>query len=159
MSSGLTRCENCGAPMQVGSRSCAYCGAPNPAAPAAAPPPPDEIVQATASIRSRMPDPQRLLAYLTDALSGLGDGVARPRRSVLGSRISRLDLTLGAVRYEIRPEGPACVVERQAVAAGMPVGMKDTVPASRWPELLVLDVARTADERGLGWQAVGRILS
>jgi len=40
----------------------------------------------------------------------------------------------------------------------MAVGMKDIVPASRWPELLVLDVARTADERGLGWQAVHRIL-
>jgi hypothetical protein len=50
-------------------------------------------------------------------------------------------------------------VERQAIAAGMSVGMRDTVPASRWPELLVLDVARAADERGLGWQAVGRILS
>jgi hypothetical protein len=50
-------------------------------------------------------------------------------------------------------------VERQAIAAGMAVGMKDTVPASRWPELLVFDVARSADEKGLGWQAVSRILS
>lgn len=51
------------------------------------------------------------------------------------------------------------MVEREAIAAGMAVGMKDTVPASRWPELLVLDAARTADEKGLGWQAVARIFS
>ena len=106
-----------------------------------------------------MSDPQGLLNYLSSALSLLGDGVARPRRSRLGSRISLVHLTLGTVHYEVRQEGAACVVERQPVAAGMPVGMKDTVPASRWPELLVLDVARAADQRGLGWQAVGRILS
>jgi len=106
-----------------------------------------------------MADPQGLLSYLCSALSRLGNDVAQPQRSRLGSRISRVRLRLGTVHYEIRQEGAACVVERQAVAAGMPVGMKDTVPASRWPELLVLDVARTADERGLGWQAVGHILS
>jgi len=106
-----------------------------------------------------MADPQGLLSYLCSALSHLGADVARPQRSRLGSRISRVRLRLGTVHYELRQEGAACVVERQAVAAGMPVGMRDTVPASRWPELLVFDVARTADERGLSWQAVGRILS
>ena len=157
MPSELTRCPTCGAPLRVGSRECAYCGAANPGAQAA--PPPAEISRAIASIRSRMSDPQGLLNYLSSALSLLGDGVARPRRSRLGSRISLVHLTLGTVHYEVRQEGAACVVERQSVAAGMPVGMKDTVPASRWPELLVLDVARAADQRGLGWQAVGRILS
>jgi len=134
-----------------------YCGAASPGAQTT--PPPPEISRAIAGIRSRMADPQGLLRYLSSALSQLGHDVARPRRSLLGSKISRVDLTLGTVRYEVRQEGPACIVERQAVAAGMSVGMKDTVPASRWPELLALDVARAADERGLGWQAVGRILS
>jgi len=157
MPSQLTRCPNCGAPLQVGSSACAYCGTAIPGAQTA--PPPPEISQAVASIRARMADPQGLLRYLSGALSQLGDDVARPRRSLLGSKISRVDLTLGTVHYEVRQEGPACVVERRAVAAGMAVGMRDTVPASRWPELMALDVARTADERGLGWQAVGRILS
>jgi hypothetical protein len=123
------------------------------------PPPPEEITVAIESIRSRMADPQGLLSYLSTAVARLGSGAVRPSRSLLGSKISRLNLALGPVHYEIRQEGPGCVVERQAVAAGMSVGMKDIVPASRWPELLVLDVARAADEKGLGWQAVGRILS
>jgi len=159
MPSELTRCLNCGAPLRVGSRECAYCRAANPGAQTEPAPPPAEISQAITSIRSRMADPQGLLTYLCSALPRLGNDVARPQRSRLGSKISRVRLTLGTIHYEIRQEGPACVVERQAVAAGMPVGMKDTVPASRWPELLVFDVARTADERGLGWQAVGRVLS
>jgi hypothetical protein len=159
MPSDVTRCANCGAPLQVASRACVYCGAPNPGAAAAPPPPPEEISQAIAGVRSQMADPQRLLAHLSSTLSRLGTGTVRPRRSLLGSKINRLQLILGAIHYEIWQEGPACVVERQAIVAGMPVGMKDRVPASRWPELLVLDVARVADERGLGWQAVGRLLS
>jgi hypothetical protein len=106
-----------------------------------------------------MGDPQGLLDYLAGALSQLGAGTARPQRARFGSRINRLELTLGTIQYRMWQEGPGCIVERQTVAAGMAVGMNDTVPASRWPELMVLDVARTADEKGLGWQAVGRILS
>jgi hypothetical protein len=159
MADELTRCANCGAPFQIASPACHYCGAAKPGGGQILPPPPPEISQAIASIRSRMGDPQGLLAYLSGALAQLGAGTARPHRSLFGSKISRLRLTLGAMHYEMWQDGPACVVERQAVAAGMAVGMKDRVPASRWPELLVLDVARAADEKGLGWQAVNRILS
>lgn len=159
MASDLTRCANCGAPLQVGSRSCAYCGAPNPAAGRTPGPPPPEVLQAIGSIRARMADPQTLLFFLCTAGGRLGTGVARPTRSLFGSHIRRLRLAFGPVHYELRQEGSACVVEREAIAAGMAVGMKDTVPASRWPELLVLDAARTADEKGLGWQAVARIFS
>jgi hypothetical protein len=159
MADELTRCANCGAPFQIGSPACQYCGAAKPGGGRMLPPPPPEISQAIATIRSRMGDPQGLLAYLSNALRQLGAGTARPRRSLFGSKISRLHLTLGPIRYRMWQEGAGCIVERQAVAAGMAVGMKDTVPASRWPELLVLDVARAADDKGLGWQAVNRILS
>lgn len=159
MPSGLTRCTNCGAPLQVGGRSCAYCGAPDPAAGLTSGPPPQEVQQAIASIRARMADPQGLLSFLSTTGARLGPGVARPTRSLFGSDIRRLRLAFGPVHYEIRREGSACVVERQAIAAGMSVGMKDTVPASTWPELLVLDAARTADEKGLGWRSVARIFS
>jgi hypothetical protein len=158
MPSELTRCANCGAPLQVGSPRCRYCGAPGPAA-EQAPPAPPEITQAVSAIRARMEDPQRLLDYLASALSRLDASWVRVQRAMFRSKISRLQLVLGTIHYEMRQDGPGCVVERQTVAAGMPVGMKDLVPASRWPELLVLDVARAADERGLGWQAVGRVLS
>ncbi|MBO0730521.1 MAG: hypothetical protein J2P57_14780 [Acidimicrobiaceae bacterium] len=106
-----------------------------------------------------MADSQGLLRYLSTAAARLGTGVARPTKSPFGSNIRRLRLALGPIHYEIRQEGSACVVERQAIVAGMSVGMKDTVPASTWPQLLVLDVARTADEKGLGWQAVAHIFS
>lgn len=158
MASGLSRCANCGAPLQTGSPSCGYCGVANPAATPAPPPPPPEVTQAVASIRGRMADPQGLLVYLSSALSSLGAGTTRVQRPLFGSRISRLQLALGPIRYRIWQDGAACIVEREAVAAGLAVGMKDIVPASRWPELLVLDVARAADERGLGWQAVHRLL-
>ena len=159
MTDGLTRCENCGAPFEVGSPACRYCGTPRPGGKGAPLPPPPEIVHAVAGIRARMVDPQGLLEYLSTALAQLGAGAARPQRARFGSRINRLELTLGTIRYRMWQDGPACVVERQTVAAGMAVGMNDTVPASRWPELMALDVARAADEKGLGWQAVGRILS
>jgi len=159
MASGLTRCGSCGAPLRVGAPACAYCGAAVPGAAAAPPPPPEEISLAIAGLRGRMADPRGLLAHLARALAGLGPGTVRPRRSLFGSGISRLHLVLGAIHYDLWREGAGCVVERQAVAAGMAVGMKDRVPASRWPELLVLDVARVCDEKGLGWQAVGRLLA
>jgi hypothetical protein len=146
------RCGNCGAPLEAGAAICRYCGAATRTAEQAGPAEPAEIREAATNIRARMGDPKGLLKYLSDSLSPLGDDVVR------GSRAGRLTLNLGFIQYSLRPSGAACVVERQAVAAGMAVGMNDVVPASRWPEMLAVDVARAADERGVGWREVNKLL-
>jgi hypothetical protein len=105
-----------------------------------------------------MGDPQGVLRWLAKSVSRLGPGTVRVQRRLVGG-IAELELQLGTIHYRIRQQGERCVVERQAIAAGIPVGMLDVVPASHWPELLTLDVARAADQRGLGWQAVARILA
>src|SRR5258708_38630997 len=125
MASQLTRCGSCGAPLRVGTRACAYCGAAIAGAAAAPPPPPEEISLAIAGLRGRMADPRGLLAHLARALAGLGPGIVRPRRSLFGSSISRLHLVPGPIHYDVWREGAGRVVERQAAAAGMAGRMED----------------------------------
>ncbi len=105
-----------------------------------------------------MEDSQGLLSWLAESVGRLGPGAVRLQRRLMGG-IAGLELQLCTTHYRIRRQGGGLVVERQAIAAGMPVGMLDVVPASRWPELLALDVARAADQGGLGWQAVVWILA
>ncbi|HEX4216066.1 MAG TPA: zinc ribbon domain-containing protein [Candidatus Dormibacteraeota bacterium] len=157
MADPLTRCVNCGAPVHVGSQACRYCGAAYPGADAKAGPP-SEVAEAIDRIRIRLGDPSGLLAYLAESLGRLGPQTVRSHRGLFGGSINRLELKLGQIHYDIRRQGSGCVVRRQAVASDMAVGMEDTVPASRWPELLALDVARAADQGGLGWRAVSSIL-
>jgi hypothetical protein len=158
MADPLTRCSNCGAPVHVGSQTCRYCGAAYPGADAEVGPPP-EVAQAIERIRARLQDPSGLLVYLAESLVRLGPSTVRAHRGLFGGSINRIELKLGQIHYDISRQGAGCVVMRQAVASDMAVGMQDTVPASRWPELLVVDVARAADQRGLGWRSVSRILS
>lgn len=158
MADPLTRCVNCGAPVHVGSQTCRYCGAAYPGSDAKAPPP-SEVAEAVDRIRIRLGDPSALLAYLDECLQRLGPHTVRAHRGIFGGGVNRLELKLGQIHYDISRQGSGCVVRRQAVASDMAVGMEDTVPASRWPELLVVDVARAADQGGLGWRAVARILS
>jgi hypothetical protein len=60
---------------------------------------------------------------------------------------------VGTIAYSFRQESGGLVVERQSVAGGFAVGMKDVLPASRWPEQLVIDVANNADATGQDWKA------
>jgi hypothetical protein len=158
MADPLTRCSNCGAPVHVGSQTCRYCGAAYPGADAKAGPP-SEVAEAIDRIRLRLGDPSGLLTYLADCLERLGPHTVRAHRGLFGGSLNRIELKLGSIHYDMHREGAGCVVRRQAVASDMAVGMQDTVPASRWPELLVVDVARAADQAGLGWRAVSRIIA
>src|SRR5207249_3634846 len=94
------------------------------------------------------------------AIDQLAEGLRRvlPRsgvrlsRSLLGGS-RELQVKVGTITYSFRQEGGGLVVERQSVAGGFAVGMRDVLPTSRWPEQLVIDVANNADATGQDWKA------
>lgn len=141
------RCHNCGGPLEASDASCRFCGEAVPGKAAAAKPTwPPELTAAMERVRIRQKTPDGLMDYLAGALQRAGSSV---RSSKAGRQ---LDAKIGAMAYTFRQEGAGVMVERQSVAGGFAVGMKDILPASRWPEQLVIDVANNADSTGQDWK-------
>mgnify|MGYP007135455243 CR=1 FL=1 len=147
-------CKNCGAPLGASEPNCRYCGKgiegrtgrSNRSVPV-------EVASATERLRLRLGTPDALLDHLAEELRRV-----LPRSAVQISRARlgggrRLQVRVGTIAYTFRQEGSGMVVERQSVAGGFAVGMKDVLPASRWPEQLVRDVAENADATGQDWRA------
>ena len=143
------RCTNCGGPLEASDANCRFCGEAVPGKTGAAKPKwPPELTAAMERVRIRQKTPDGLIGYLASALQRSLPGSAA--RLSKGGR--QLDAKIGTMAYTFRQEGGGVTVERQSVAGGFAVGMKDIVPASRWPEQLVIDVANHADATGQDWK-------
>jgi hypothetical protein len=143
-------CHNCGGPLEATDAKCRFCGEAVPGKTGAAVKQkwPPELTAAMERVRIRQGQPDALIGYLATALQGSASGSAV--RLSRGGR--QLDAKIGTMAYTFRQEGSGVIVERQSVAGGFAVGMKDMLPASRWPELLVIDVANNADATGQDWK-------
>ncbi|MFN2464440.1 MAG: hypothetical protein ABR573_11145 [Candidatus Dormibacteria bacterium] len=99
-----------------------------------------------------MSDPATVMAYLASkARPILGSSRVKASKPLFGGTAS-LDLYPGDLHYKFRSEGHGVVVQRESVAGGFSVGMKDTLAASRWPDQLVIDLANHADANGQDWR-------
>lgn len=145
-----THCHNCGGPLEATDSKCRFCQEPvKGKATAAQPALPTELRSAIERLRVRQAAPDGLLDHLAGALQ-----VILPRSAVRLSNGGRhLEARIGTMAYSFRREGSSLVVERQSVAGGFAVGMKDLLPASRWPQLLVVDLANHADSTGRDWKS------
>lgn len=144
-----TRCHNCGGPLEATDTRCRFCHEPvkgKPTASRAAMP--AEVRSAIERLRARG-ESDGLLDHLADALlRSLTRSAVR-----LGKGGRQLEARIGTIAYSFRQSDGALVVERQSFAGGFAVGMKDMLPASRWPELLVVDLANNADATGRDWKS------
>lgn len=145
-----THCHNCGGPLQVTDSKCRFCQEPiKGKATASRPALPAEFRVAIERLRTQQRTPEGLLDHLADALPRI-----LPRSAVRIAKGGRqLEARIGTMAYTFRHEGGGLVVERQSVAGGFAVGMKDLLPASRWPEQLVVDIANDADATGHDWKS------
>lgn len=146
-------CRNCGGPLGPSEASCRYCGKVIEGRRAQARHSlPVEVTSAAERLRIRLRNPDALFDHLSEALRGVlpRSAVQTSRALMGGSR--RLQVRIGSIAYTFRRENAGVVVERQSVAGGFAVGMRDVLPASRWPEQLVMDVAENADSSGQDWR-------
>src|SRR5579864_2831076 len=148
-----TECSNCGAPVTAES-TCRYCGSvvkghPASSKPRLAP----ELSTAIERLRAGQVNPASIVDRIADGLQqSLPKGAIKRSTSFGAGR--RLEIRLGTLVYSFRFDGRILTVERQSVAGGFAVGMKDALPATRWPEQFVKDVAENADAAGQDWRAV-----
>ena len=114
---------------------------------------PAAVTSAVERLRVHLRTPDAAIDHLAEGLRRVlpRSGVHLSRSLLGGSR--ELQVKVGTIAYSFRQEGGGLVVERQSVAGGFAVGMKDLLPASRWPEQLVIDVANNADATGQDWKA------
>ncbi len=145
-----THCHNCGGPLEATDSTCRFCQEPVKGKPtASAPALPAELKSAIERLRVRLGTPDGLLDHLTKALPRV-----LPQSAVRTTKGGRhLEARIGTMAYSFRREGGGILVERQSVAGGFAVGMKDLLPASRWPELFVVDIANHADATGRDWKS------
>lgn len=159
MAEASTECANCGAPVTAADATCRFCGHVRKGVGVAGskPPMPAELRSAIERLRQHQGSPATLLDHLAAVLSQLlPRSAVKTSGSVRGAK--RLDVVIGTMAYTFQLEGPTFTVERQSIAGGFMVGMKDRLPASRWPEQLVVDLANHADDSGQDWKAaVARI--
>lgn len=145
-----TRCHNCGGPLEATDSRCRFCKEPvkGKSTPSRAAMP-AELRSAIERLCVHLGKPEGLLDHLADALLR-----SLPRSAVrLGKGGRQLEARIGTIAYSFRQSDGALVVERQSFAGGFAVGMKDMLPASRWPELLVVDLANNADATGQDWKS------
>ena len=110
---------------------------------------PPELRSAIERLRVHQSRPDGLLEHLAGALQR-----SLPRSAVrVGKGGRQLEARIGTIGYTFRQEDHALMVERQSFAGGFAVGMKDMLPAGRWPEQLVVDVANNADTTGQDWKS------
>lgn len=113
---------------------------------------PPEVLAAVQRLRSRMSSPEEFLATLGPSLQKIvGRSGVRTSRALRGGPRA-LEARIDSLRYDFRREGQGLVVERQSIAGGFAVGMKDVLPLSRWPEQLAMDLANFADAHGQDWR-------
>ena len=145
-----THCHNCGGPLEASDAKCRFCREPvQGRASGSGQSLPSEVRGAIERLRVRQGNIDGLIGHLATSLQR-----SLPRSAVrVGKGGRQLEVRIATMAYSFRHEGAGLVVERQSVAGGFAVGMKDVLPASRWPEQLVVDVARNADATGQDWKS------
>ena len=111
-------------------------------------------MSATERLRVRQTSPDALIDHLATVLRPILPRSAVNLSKSLVGKNRRLQVRLGEIEYSFQQDGSRLVVERQSVAGGFAVGMKDVLPASRWPQQLVIDIANGVDANGQDWKAV-----
>jgi len=150
-------CLICGAPQSVGS-PCKYCGfgPESGVGTKGGDVLPPELAEVLEHILARQSDCRNVIDYLALGLKSMVPSSVSASKPLFGGSITRLTARLGPTIYTFAPRGAACVVTKEAAAAGMRVGMTDQLGPSQWPEMFVWDLGRFAERSGLGWRALPR---